>query len=598
MAEARSKGSSGGHCDGSGFMAATRHKGVKKTTQAASASSAGWSVPRPSTYWPVLAAGAAIVLTGLTVYANSLSTTFVFDDRPHIFANERIKSIFPLLQTFSGRRPLVDLTLALNYAIGRFDPAGYHAFNVLIHLLSAVTLFAVLRRLLSSKEPSHDSGTAAPIWLPAVITLIWTVHPLQTQAVTYVIQRGESMMGLFYLLTLYCAMRGMGTSGRRWAWYVASVAACACGMATKAVMITAPAVVFLYDWLIETRSFTATVRRRWGLYLALASTSYVLVACGVVAGVLSTTPRHPVNVGFAMNNVTPLAYLMTQPGVILHYLWLSVWPHPLCIDYDWPLATGFAQAAVPAAIVLALIAASVWAAWRHPRIGFAALAFFLVLLPTSSFIPIRDPLFEHRMYLPLAAVIGLVAAGVWAVWRRFAASRALGRRATVASAAALTALVVIALGAGTIRRNGDYQSEVRLWQSATVARPQSTRAHYSLAVALGRAGRHEESLAEFRKVLEVGGERTRADVLAETYYHIGWVLIRNDHTKEAIEAYENALKYDPDHVESTFELGYAHAILGEYDRAAPLFRRTLELRPDHAGAREALAQLKQTSHKP
>jgi len=532
-----------------------------------------------------------IVAAGVAVYANSLAATFVFDDRPHIYANERIKTVFPLGETLSGRRPLVDLTLAMNYAVGRFEPAGYHAFNGVVHVLAALTLFAMVRRILTHRDPKPPSLWSEPTAPAAIITVLWIVHPLQTQSVTYVIQRGESMLGLFYLLTLYCAIRGMSDSARPLPWFAASIATCALGMATKAVAITAPAAVFLYDWLIVTRSPALTLRRRWPLYLGLISTTLVLVACGVAQGVLASEPRADVNVGFAVDDVSPMAYLMAQPGVLLHYLRLSVWPHPLCIDYGWPLASGWAEIVIPSAVVAALVAASVWAAWRHPRAGFAGLAFFLVLLPTSSVIPIRDPLFEHRMYLPLAAVIALAVTGGVRLARRAAARFQLSVRTMQTATLVPAGIIALALGVATVRRNFDYHSEVRLWQSATEARPQCTRAHYSLAVALGRAQRHDESLAEFRKVLEVGGDRTRADVLAQTHYHIGWVLIRNEQTEQAVEAFEHALEHDPDHVEATFELGFGLAILRDYDRADALFRRTLELDPNHAGAKDALARL-------
>ena len=253
---------------------------------------AGVDRARPGPAWTSVGIVALLGIATLAAYGNSLSAGFVFDDKPHIFANDRIQSITPLSKTLSGRRPMVDLTLALNYAVGRQKPVGYHLVNVVIHLLAGLTLFALLERLLRRRDATSQQVPIPVAWLAGAITLVWLLHPVQTQAVTYVIQRGESLMGLFYLLTLYCAVRGMSHSDRRHLWYAASVMACALGMATKAVMVTAPAVVLLYDWLIETRSIKSTLRRRWGFYLGLCATWFVLVWCGVAHGILSVTP-HP-----------------------------------------------------------------------------------------------------------------------------------------------------------------------------------------------------------------------------------------------------------------------------------------------------------------
>ncbi len=557
----------------------TRHK-----------SPVGW---HPSNRGKKIIAMVVLSLATAAAYSNSLSATFVFDDRPHIFANERIKTVFPLSTTLSGRRPVVDFTLAVNHAIGGLDPTGYHLFNVVVHILSGLMLFLLLRRIGNGARPrekaGQETGGGLSIGVAAAVALLWMLHPLQTQSVTYVIQRGESLMGLCYLFTLYAAIRGMDGSGKRRWWLVASVAACGLGMATKAVMLTAPVLVLLYDWIVVTRSLRVTLRKRFAYYVALSSTLSLLVVCGVTSGVLSTGPHPHANVGFAVDGVTPWHYLLTQPGVLLHYLQLVVWPGPLCIDYGWPLVTSLSDAAFPGVVVLALLVWAVRACRHHPRAGFAGLSFFVILAPTSSLIPIRDPLFEHRMYLPLAAVLALLAAAVarmvrWSLRRVGADSRWSGYTCTV-----IVVLVAGALAVRTFDRNADYKSEIKLWEQATIVRPQNARAHYSLAVALGRAKRYAESLRSFRRVLKVSTDQTRCDVLAETHYHIGWSLIRQEQAGAAIAEFRQALALTPNHVEATFELGWGLAMLGRYEEAADMFRRTIQLAPDHPQAKTALA---------
>lgn len=541
---------------------------------------------RGTILWCLVALAA---VTG-AVYSNSLSGAFVFDDRPHIFGNERTTTIFPLSTTLSGRRPIVDLTLAINRGVGGLDPVGYHLVNLVIHLLSGLTLFALLRQLGAGRAKTDVAHAGTPVGFPFAVALLWLVHPLQTQSVTYVIQRGESMMGLFYLLTLLTASRGMGgTSKRRW-WLSASVVACALGMATKGVMVTAPCLVLLYDWVLVTHSLRDSLRIRWGYYLCMAGTLSTLVLCGVASGVLATSGRPHANVGFAVSGVSPTEYLFTQPGVLLHYLRLVVWPHPLCIDYGWDLVTRLSGCAIPGTLILVMLGASVWMCRRRPLAGFAGLSFFILLAPTSSIVPIRDPLFEHRMYLPLAAVLGLLVALLPLVTRKWLAQWPPTR--TRAVSVLLLTLLTSLLGIRTVRRNADYHSEIAIWEQATEARPRNARAHYSLAVALGRAKRFPESQQAFRRAIEVSDERTRPDVLGEAHYHIGWSQIRQERPEEAIAAFRRALASNPDHVEATFELGFALAMLGRYEEADEALERTLALNPNHAQAKQALLDVR------
>jgi 4-amino-4-deoxy-L-arabinose transferase-like glycosyltransferase len=217
-----------------------------------------------------------VIGIGLLVYSNSLRVGFMFDDVPHIVENPRIRQLWPPWDVLTHTsRPVVMLSLALNHALGGLNPWGYHLFNVGIHILAALALYGVVRLTFLSETLRPRFGPATAGWLAGVVSLIWLVHPLQTESVTYVIQRGESLMGLFHLLTLYCVIRSSGSAGSMW-WQVGAVTSCALGMASKPVMVTAPVVVLLYDRVFLAKSWSEVMQRRWRLYAWLAATWLLL----------------------------------------------------------------------------------------------------------------------------------------------------------------------------------------------------------------------------------------------------------------------------------------------------------------------------------
>jgi hypothetical protein len=210
-----------------------------------------------------------LVIVGSVAYATSFKGAFLFDDGVNIIENPNVRSLWPLTGAMSApstsgltTRPIVCLSLALNYALCGYAVWGYHAFNLAVHLLAGLTLYGIVRRSLLSERLQARFGEHAEVLAWAAAT-IWTVHPLQTESVTYIIQRCESMMGLFYLLTLYTVIRAI-QSRRVVAWSVAAVLCCALGMATKEVMVTAPVVVLLYDRAFGAGSLASALRLRWG----------------------------------------------------------------------------------------------------------------------------------------------------------------------------------------------------------------------------------------------------------------------------------------------------------------------------------------------
>jgi tetratricopeptide (TPR) repeat protein len=574
------------------------------------------SAPNPNGtgwLWPVL----VLIAIGAAVYANSLWGVFLFDDAYAIVDNLRIRQLFPVDRWLATERPVVELSLAVNYAVGQLSVVGYHVFNLVVHIAAALTLFGLVRRTLeiATKPRSHEatkkikpasdmarsigvaSGSermgvgrvaSAPRsdpqtpWFAIVVAMIWLVHPLQTESVTYVIQRAESLMGLFYLLTIYLFVRG-AQSARSWRWYLASIAACALGMAGKAVMATSPVMVLLYDRFFLAGTFREAWRRRGVVYLGMGLTWGVLFACGVVQHVfIPATDRTAI--GFGFKGISPWEYALTQTGVILHYLRLSLWPHPLCLDYAWPVAHHVGQVIVPAVVIVGLLLLTLWAFVRKHWIGFTGAWLFLILAPTSSVIPVRDVAFEHRMYLPLAAVIVVMFAGIRAVWsmtgRRYLKNNTLRQWVE----AAFVMSIVVLLGSCTVRRNRDYHDDLGMWNEVAEQRPDNARAHVNIGVLLEQEGKVEEAIAEYRIALAVEPD------YSDAHFNLGVALVRLNRVDEAEQAFRDAIRLLPGDAPAHVNLANLLYRRSDWDAAMSEYADAVRIAPHDQGARLGLAR--------
>ena len=530
--------------------------------------SAGDPVPAPAAGFPrpALVGGALIAIAAIAVYGRTLGYPFVLDDAPSIVDNPSIRhwgsALWAPPGTTAAGRPLLNLSLALNCAIGGTGVAGYHALNLVIHILAALTLFGILRRTL---RRNPDNGRLQ-YGLPLAIALLWTIHPLQTESVTYIIQRAESLMGLFYLLTLYFFIRSVSdfqASGLRF--QVFSVASCLCCVATKEVAATLPMVVLLYDRTFVAGSFREAWARRRKFHLCLFAAWIPLAAL-----VLSTHGRAR-TAGFG-SGVSVATYARDQLAAIPHYLRLCLWPHPLVFDYGTSPGFSDDRVAAGAVVLVALAAATGWALVRRPSAGFLGACFFLILAPSSSVIPVAtEPVAEHRMYLPLAAVAVAFAAALHAL---------LGRR----SLPLLLALAA-ALGWPTVRRNGDFRSAEILWRDTLAKWPSSERARNNLGnVLAAQPGRLEGAIAEYREAVRLRPE------YAEAHFNLGCALERTPGgLAGAIAAYREAVRLKPDFAEAHNNLGNAlEKLPGGSPEAIAQFEAALALKPAYPEARNNL----------
>lgn len=539
------------------------------------------------------------MLAVLLAYSNSFAGPFVFDDLRAIPENPSIRRLWPLGPvlmpevdgglTISGR-PLVNLSLAVNYALGGESVHSYHLANLLIHALAGLTLFGVARRTCLQPGLTTRFGTAAlPLgWMAAAI---WLLHPLQTESVTYVVQRAESLMGLCYLLTLYGFIRsteadskkgspstgsghsppeGMACHERRpqagVEWLMLSFFACLFGMAAKEVMVSAPLIVFLYDRTFVAGSFSEVWRRRWRYYLGLAGT-WILLAW-LVAG---TTGRGG-TAGFG-TVVGPWSYLLTQCQAILRYLWLVVWPHPLVFDYGTATVGHLGEVWPQALLLVTLAAGTLWAVARRPVWGFAGACFFLILGPSSSIVPVASQtMAEHRMYLPLIVPVMLAVAGLYA-W--------LGLRSFLVCGA-------LAAGCGglTFSRNADYRGELALWTDTVAKWPTNGRAHNNLGKAVFAAGRPSEAVAHYQEAIRL------QPAAPEPYYNLGLALARLNRSDEAMNHYQEALRRQPDYPEAHNNLGNSLLAAGRLAEAGAHYEAALRLKPGWAEAHSNLANVR------
>lgn len=542
--------------------------------------------------WSIALAALALVATGIATYANSLGGPMVLDDVAAIADNASLRALssalFPPADVGTGGRPIANLSFALNYLWAGNNVTDYHLSNLAIHLAAGLVLFGLVRRSLARPVLAARVPETARLPVALGATAAWLLHPLQTASVTYLSQRTESLMGLFYLITLYAFTRG--AAERRAYWFIVAVAACFLGVATKEVMMTAPVMVLLHDRTFISGSFAEAWRRHRSVYLGLAA-SWLLLAYLL----LDVQQR-----GIGYKAATPWTYALTESRALLHYLKLAFWPSPLVFDYGpgvvgslvevWPYALGVAL----------LLAGTVIALWRWPLAGFVGAWFFVILSPTSSFVPVgAQPMAENRMYLPLVV---LCAAVLVAVGARF------GRR----GALAVAVLVSIAGASATVARNRDYRSALALWTDTVAKAPDNARAHAGIGAALLEQGKPAEALAPLRRAVELDPQLAEAhnnlanalsdtgrsgEALAHfvravnlspgkpsTHYNYGSALLEVGRPAEAISQQQAALRLRPQFPEAECALAHALVAAGRLAEAIPHYETALKLQPGFASA--------------
>lgn len=553
-------------------------------------------------------AGLAVILAVATwvVYQPSIRAPFLFDDVVATVENPTIRNLGRVADVLSPPdngsgvtgRPVVNASLALNYALNELQPHGYHVFNVLLHIASGLLLFGIMRRTLAGARLGH-AFAAKSLPVAFVAAGLWLLHPLQTESVTCVIQRTELLVGFFYLLTLYGLIRAAESPTGR-GWKIMAVAACAAGMGSKEVMVSAPLILFLYDVIFLSNSAQEAWAKRCGLYLGIAATwivlGYELLRMGGSRGT---------SAGFQAG-MSSWSYLLTQCDALLKYLLLSVWPHPLVLDYGNAVVDDLASVAAQAVVLCALFAATIWGVTRRSPLAFCGACYFALLAPSSSVIPlVTQTIAEHRMYLPLAA---LIAPAICLVGAHCSS------RVFVALAAG-----ALALGVQTAARNAVLSQPLRLWTDNVAKCPGNPRGFDNLGLTLLEAGNAEAALPPYLRALalnpnsvpthsqlgtayltlgrydDAARHLTRALALDPAFVsarnNLGITLLRSGNPKGAKAQFEFLIAQRPRDIGARWNLGIALAAGGDFPGALAQLEQALTLEPNHLGVNNSYAEI-------
>lgn len=532
---------------------------------------------RPARALSPLVAVAIVVLAGIAAYGNSFGGVFALDDRGAILNNPTITDLSDLSAVLSppgggntvGGRPVLNVSLAISYALSGTETWGYHLLNLLIHLGVAVTWMGLIGRLLNQPALAERYAYLGPVTRRATAmalaaALLWAVHPLTTAAVTYIVQRAESLAALWYVLTLYLFLRGCQTSRAR-GWFVAAAVACALGMATKEIVVTAPVAAVMLDRVFVAKSWRELLTKRWLAHAMLAASWLMLL---ILAGGRGDTAG-------GESGVSPLAYAATQFGAVVGYIRRAIVPTGLVFDYGTGLADGTIEIVPPMIAVIGLLAATVLLLIKRPPAGAALAAMLLVLAPTSTVVPVAtQTVAEHRFYLPLAPLVTLVVGCVGWLW--------FGRAGRSDPRPMVAALVVVAicLAGLTHLRNRVYFSRESLWRSVIAARPGNDRAYNNLAETIGSGP--NASVEDKLEALELAREAGRLNPQnAQAFLNQAAALLELGRPGEAIEPARRMTELAPGDRRGWYNLGRALAQTGQYGPAIDALTRALELTGPH-----------------
>jgi len=514
----------------------------------------------------------ALLAFGLVAYSNSFNAAFQYDDFHHILGNEAFFDLTDLSRIFHyGKgRFLPYLSLAFNYKISKFDPISYHIFNFFVHYIATIFLYFLFLEIVDTPamqgvelKPSKRIGAF-------LVGGIFFLHPLQTESVTYVIQRAESMAGMFYLATLFFYVKAR-RAGRRHGvlgYSILAGIAALCAAFSKETAVTLPVMIVVFELFFFNTSIKDLLRTK--LFL------FILVPAAVIL-LLKLKPL--IRTGFFWDpgpgmGFTRKQYLLTQFWVLLTYLRLFFWPAGQNIDWDYPLASNFLalQTFSSFLFLLTLLVLAFFAYRRLRLLSLGIVAFFITLAPTSSVIPLRDVIFEHRMYLAVAFLaIGCVHVFSYGLER----IRKISPRAQ-AIASTCSILVLLSLLSGlTQARNQVWLSELSLWADAVHKSPNKARVHNNYGRGLYTLKNRvtEEAKREFETAIRLSPD------WAVPYHNLALCYFQEGEYLQAIVLDLEALERMPTYKEVLYQLGRSYRKLNQWNEARLYLERLIGLSP-------------------
>jgi tetratricopeptide (TPR) repeat protein len=519
---------------------------------------------------------ACITTWGLAIYANTFRVPFVFDDLIYIQNNPIVTNPCNLREIvgFAPSRWIAFFSFALNYHFGQENTLGYHFINLAIHIGSAISCYGLVLLTFRTPRLADQAGPDIKSTLALLGGLIFLSHPVQTEAVTYIWQRVESLASFSYLLSivLYVKSRLEEEVGQQSylvspsVYYIASCVLAFMSAMTKEIVVTLPATIILYEIL-----FFGEVSTRFKRVMLRATPFLCLLIVVPVLAIQSPV----VTKNLLYESPSTSSYMLTQTRVIATYLRLLVWPVEQNIDYDFPLLGSILAPEVLgstllifSSVALAILVRKTW-----PLITFGTIWFFITLSPTSSIIPLPDVMFEHRLYLPLVGFV-FVLIGIITAFKRHWKPLSMG-----------TTILLLLLSAGTYSRNNVWQTGLTLWKDAVQKSPDKARPHVNLATWHIRNGEHDRAVIALLRAISLKPD------YAVAYENLGVAYFHEEAYEPAIAAFEQAIDLDPSQASTYNSLAETYMRMEKKDLAIKNFDKALRLNPAHLSARNNLGLL-------
>jgi protein O-mannosyl-transferase len=515
-----------------------------------------------------------LTLVGIIVYSNTFDCSFHFDDEHSITENPIIKDLSNFTNInywLNPGRQIAFLSFTLNYHFNKLDVFGYHLINIIIHIITGIFTFFLIKLILNLNNSKNIKFNKYKNWLVLFSALFFIVHPLQTQAVTYIVQRMASMAAMFYICSIYLYAIGRiehvhkNNLKRAFIFYILAVSSGIMGVWTKENAATFPFAMLLFEFFFirnkDNKIYKNYIIISLSIFLVLCISYILLNPTIVLSGATSY--------GF---KISSLDYLINQFLVIVRYLQLTVLPINQCADYgnvnfNFPFIQSFLRLDVIGSLIflIGLIVLALFLYKKNKALSYGICWFILALSIESSIIPIDDPMFEHRMYLPMAGLGLFIICSLFLILNKLKPSCIF----TILSA------LIIVLGLSSYSRNKVWKNDYTLWSDVTIKAPYNARGWYNKGCSLKNLKKDEEEIKYYDEAIRIKPD------YHEAWYNKGLTLALSRKYEEAITCFDKAINIKSDKCEAWNNKGINLSNLKRFYEALKCFEEAVKIKPDN-----------------